>query len=167
MRGSRRSPAMWIERTSFRASLTRRMRSPAILMKSLVGGHHGSLDTDTLGEVPVEPAFNPVGAGCNVVGGPADQRRGERGALPELVLIGLGDRRAEAVVELSLHRLKLLALALERAVVGEVEVHLEDGDEAHWRWVVVQPRRASRLSAVSAIESPTGRGDHPSRVFAF
>src|SRR5687767_2877639 len=126
-RGSCRSPAMWVERTSFTASLTLRIRSPGILMKSLVGGHHGSFNADTLRKLPVEPAFNPVGADLDVRRGAPDDRRGERRSLPKVVMVGLGDRRAEPLMELRLDRLQLLPLSLEAPVLREVQVDLENG----------------------------------------
>src|SRR5687767_11343675 len=103
---------MWVERTSLTASLTRRIRSPGILMKGLVGGHHDSFNENTLRELPIQPAFNPVGADVDVGQGAADDRRGQRGSLPEVVMVGLGDRGAEALVQLRLHRLQLLPLPL-------------------------------------------------------
>src|SRR5215217_7601862 len=128
MRGSRRSPAMWVERTSFTASLTRRIRSAAILMKCLVGRHHSPLHPHPLREMPVEPAFNPVGADVHISHCPADQRRREGRTLPEVVMVGLGDGSTEALVDLRLRRLELLPLSLEAPVVREVQMNLEDRD---------------------------------------
>src|SRR5688572_28421881 len=140
-RGSRRSPAMWVERTSFTASLTLRIRSPGILLKSLVGGHHSSFNADTLRKLPVQPPFNPVRARLDVGHGPPDDRRGESGALPQIVMIGLGDRGAEPLVELSLHRLQLLPLSLEAPVLREVQVNLEDRGVAHPSAAIPAPFR--------------------------
>jgi hypothetical protein len=47
------------------------------------------------------------------------------------VVIGLGDSRAEPLLEVRLQRLDLLALALEAGVVGEVQVDLDQADEAY------------------------------------
>ncbi len=66
-----------------------------------------------------------------------DERGGELGALPEVVMIGLGHRRAEAPLELRLQRRQLLALALQAAVLGEVEMDLEEADVRHARQVSV------------------------------
>ena len=49
-------------------------------------------------------------------GGVARERHGQRGALPEVVVVGLGDRRPEPLLEVRLQRLDLLALALQARV---------------------------------------------------
>src|SRR4051794_15725368 len=98
---------MWVERTSLTASLTLRIRAPGILVKRLVGREHGSFNADTLRKLPVEPALNPVGTDVYIRERTPDERRRQRRGLPEVVVIGLGDRGAEALVELRLHRLEL------------------------------------------------------------
>jgi hypothetical protein len=100
-------------------------------MKSLVGGHHGSINADTLRELPIEPPFNPVGANSNVRRSPPDDRRSERRSLPQIVMVGLCDRGAEPLMELRLDRLQLLPLPLEAPVLREVQVNLENGRVAH------------------------------------
>src|SRR5688572_25536830 len=119
-RGSRRSPAMWVERTSFTASLTRRIRSPGILMKSLVDGEHGSFNADTLRKLPIEPAFNPVRARIYVACRTPHHGRRDGRPLPQVVMIGLRHRGAEPALELRFHRLQLLPLSLEAPVLREV-----------------------------------------------
>jgi hypothetical protein len=47
------------------------------------------------------------------------------------VVIGLGDRGPEALVDLRLHRLQLLAFPLEAPVLREMQVNLEDSEKAH------------------------------------
>ena len=47
-------------------------------------------------------------------------------------MLDLGDRRAEAVPELRLERLQLLALALQVGVVREVKHERQDADEGHY-----------------------------------
>jgi hypothetical protein len=54
----------------------------------------------------------------------------ERRALPQVVVIGLRDRGAEAALQVRLERLQFLALPLEAPVVGEVELDLDQADEA-------------------------------------
>ena len=49
----------------------------------------------------------------------ADERGGQPRALPQVVVVGLGHRRAEALLQLRLQRLQLLALALEAAGSGK------------------------------------------------
>ena len=55
----------------------------------------------------------------------------ERRALPEVVVVGLRNRRAEAALELSLERDDLLPLALQACVVGQVELDLDQADDAY------------------------------------
>src|SRR3954453_19058690 len=45
-------------------------------------------------------------------------------------MVGLRHRRAEAPLQLRLQRQQLLALALQAAVVGEVQLNLDETDEA-------------------------------------
>ena len=59
-----------------------------------------------------------------------DERGRDLGALPEVVMIGLGHRRAEAALEVRLQRAQLPPLALQASVVGEVKLYLEETDEA-------------------------------------
>jgi hypothetical protein len=47
------------------------------------------------------------------------------------VVIGLRDRRSEALLEVRLQGLNLLALALEACVVRQVELDLDQADEAY------------------------------------
>jgi hypothetical protein len=58
------------------------------------------------------------------------QRGGHRRALPQLVVVGLGDRRPEAPPKLVLERHDLLALGLEAAALREVQLDLDQADEA-------------------------------------
>jgi hypothetical protein len=57
-----------------------------------------------------------------------DARDRQPRALPEVVVIDLGDGGAEAMLELCFGRLDVLALALERAGLREMEVDGEDAD---------------------------------------
>src|SRR5690349_15503291 len=59
-----------------------------------------------------------------------DARQREPRPLPELVMVDLRDRGPEAPLELGLHGQELLALALERVVLGEVQLDGEDADPA-------------------------------------
>src|SRR5690242_21117463 len=51
-------------------------------------------------------------------------------ALPELVVVDLRDGRSEAALQLRLRGQQLLALALQGAVLGEMELGGEDADPA-------------------------------------
>jgi hypothetical protein len=59
---------------------------------------------------------------------PRDARDRETRALPELVVIDLCDGGSEAVLELGLRGLDVLALAFERAAFGEVQLDAENAD---------------------------------------
>src|SRR5204863_1485266 len=68
---------------------------------------------------------------------PRRAREHEPRALPEVVVVDLGDRGTEALLQLRLRRLDVLALALQRPRVGEVQLDREDphvaGGVAHYR----------------------------------
>jgi hypothetical protein len=53
-------------------------------------------------------------------------RKRQPRALPELVMIDLRDRRSEPLLQLRLRRLDVLALALQRPRLGEVELDREN-----------------------------------------
>ena len=131
MRGSLRPAASCADSTSLTASLTLRIRAPGILAEHLVAGDKAALDPNAVGELRLDVA-RELGAGVIDDRWRApDERRRERGALPEIVVVGLGDGRAEPLLEVRLQRLDLLALALEAGVIGEVQVDLDQADEAY------------------------------------
>src|SRR5215468_5071596 len=122
MRGSL-SSAIASESTSRSDSFTRRMRS-------VIGGHDHPLGAGHLVlltvEIPQGIVQQPVELA--VLAGHAGDRQPR--TLPEVVVVDLGDGRAEAVLQLRLRRLHVLALALERPGLREVEVDGEDADVA-------------------------------------
>src|SRR3954462_13690514 len=61
----------------------------------------------------------------------SDERCRQGRALPEVVVIGLCHRRPEALLQVRLQRLDLLALALEARVVRQVDLDLDQADEAY------------------------------------
>src|SRR4051794_33467596 len=130
MRGSLRPAARCEDRTSRTASLTRRIRAPGIL-EHFLAGNERSLYENALGKLRLDIAPE---LGPGVV---HDRRRsphessGERGALPQVVMVGLRDGGAEAALQLRLQRDDLLALALEAPVAGKVKLDLDQADEAH------------------------------------
>src|SRR3954453_19736759 len=130
MRGSLRPAARCEDRTSRTASLTRRIRAPGIL-EHFLAGNERSLYENALGKLRLDIAPE---LGPGVV---HDRRRsphesgGERGALPQVVMVGLRDGGAEAALQLRLQRDDLLALALEAPVTGKVKLDLDQADEAH------------------------------------
>src|SRR4051794_15963782 len=54
----------------------------------------------------------------------------ERRSLPQVVVVDLGDGRAEPVAEVVLRRADVMALALQRRRLREVQLDGEDRDEA-------------------------------------
>jgi hypothetical protein len=107
------------------------MRSPGTLLpQNLSRRNETALEGNPLGVLRIDVT-------AQVGGGPferreltADERGGDGRPLPEVVMIGLGDSRTEAALQLRLQRQKLLALSLERMLVGEMEVDLDERDVA-------------------------------------
>src|SRR3954469_6537473 len=87
-----------------------------------------ALGADQLPLLAGEPLLGAGGQLLRVAGVAGRERRGQGAALPEVVVVDLGDRRAEAVLELRLRRLHVLALSLQRARLREVEFDGEDPD---------------------------------------
>jgi hypothetical protein len=90
----------------------------------------GELRADELPLLAREPS---LGARRQLLRGPrfaGDERGRQRAALPEIVVVDLGDRSAEAVLELRLRREDMAPLALQRAGLREVELGRQDRDVA-------------------------------------
>src|ERR687886_256093 len=114
MRGSFKPSARRPERTSRTASFTRRIRSPGILaLQELVARYEGSFHANPVGKHPHHVPLQTRRGVRERSRARADERRGQRGALPQIVVIGLADGGTEAPLELGLERLQLPALALE------------------------------------------------------
>src|SRR5215212_10209188 len=128
MRGSRSPSAIRTETTSRTASFTRRMRS-AILEK-VFPGHHPAFHRRALGKHRDDVTLHSRGSITQIGNAVSDECGGQLGALPQLVMVRLGHRLAEAPLQLGLQRAELLALALQASVLGEVEVDLKDADVA-------------------------------------
>ncbi len=96
------------------------------------------LDEAELESLPGEVALGAVEESLQLVVATRDAREREPGPLPDVVVVDLGHRRAEAPLELRLDRKKLLPLALERTVLREVELERQDSDvpAAHTRTIV-------------------------------
>ena len=71
----------------------------------------------------------PSAACSSSAGGATDDARGERRALPQVLVADLGDRCAETARERRADGQQLLALALEAAVVGKVQADRERYEE--------------------------------------
>src|SRR5215217_1622100 len=119
MRGSFSPSASCEESTSLTASLTLRIRAPAILVNApddIVGRDETSLDHHAVGKLRHDVALELRGGVVHHRRRATNERSGERGALPKVVMIGLGHRGAEAPLQMSLQRDDLLALALQGGV---------------------------------------------------
>jgi hypothetical protein len=79
-------------------------------------------------------SLHPVHRAIELVQGAGGECGRQRGPLPAVVVVDLGHRRAEAPLELGLQRRQLLALPLEVAGGGEVEVDEQEGDERGRGW---------------------------------
>src|SRR5215216_2807564 len=127
MRGSFRPSAIRLESTSRSASLTRRIRSVATLLPQyLARRDEAPLEADAVRKLRQDVALEVVGGLLERAGLAAGERSEQRGALPQLVMIGLGDRRPEPSLQLSLQRKQFLPLALERPVPGEMKMNLDE-----------------------------------------
>src|SRR3954463_10014403 len=101
MRGSFRSPRA-SESTSRTDSLTRRMRS-------FIRDHDLALGARHLVLLPVQEAERAVEQSVELVVLARDTGEGQPCALPELVVVALRHRRAEAILQLRLRGLDVLA----------------------------------------------------------
>src|SRR5215208_1234135 len=93
MRGSRSPSAIRTETTSRTASFTRRMRS-AILEK-VFPGHHPAFHRCTVGKHRDHVSLQSRGSITQIGNTGSDQRGGDLGALPEVVVVRFRDGRAE------------------------------------------------------------------------
>src|SRR4051794_20451338 len=146
MRGSFRPAASCAERTSLTASFTLRILAPAILdhpparnvnervhsaTEHFVAGDQAALHAHAVRELRDHVALELGGGVVDDRRRVTHKRRRERGSLPQIVVVRLGDCCPEALLQVRLQRLDLLALALEARVVGQVNVDLDEADEAY------------------------------------
>jgi len=98
-------------------------------MRALTGAHHLALDE---AELPLLRCEEPLGLVEQQLGVAVVARHGRERqprALPRVVVVDLGHGRAH-VLEPLLGRAQEVALLLQRAAGGEVELAREDADEA-------------------------------------
>src|SRR6476660_6766455 len=101
MRGSLRPSAIRADKTSRRASLTLRMRSAATLLPQyLFCGSDTASEVHGFRELRQHESLEVVGGALEWSQVATDKRSRQRRALPQVVVIGLGDRRAEPFVQL-------------------------------------------------------------------
>src|SRR5689334_13423985 len=147
MRGSFRPPR--VSATTARTdSLTRRIRSLIGALRYVVGGHERPVRAHELPLLPGEPGLRAGRQFLGLAGLTRGKRRREGAALPEVVVVDLRDGCPEPVLQLGLRRLHVLALPLERARLGEVQLDRENRDEAG--------PRAYDSSAAAAAPADTG-----------
>jgi hypothetical protein len=97
-------------------------------MRSGIERHDLALDVHELPLLPGEVALGAVEELLELPVLSGHASHGQRGPLPEIVVVDLGDRGAEAIPELCLGRGDVLALPLQRAGLGEMELDREDAD---------------------------------------
>src|SRR5918992_400684 len=119
----------WGVRFKWSASFTLRIR-PVISTSGVVEGEDLALHRSQLERLAGEVALGPVEEAEELVVPARDAGEREARALPHVVVVDLGHRGAEAPLELRLDGEELLALALERMVLGEVELGRENADVA-------------------------------------
>src|SRR4051794_41070454 len=111
MRGSLRPSAIRAERTSRRASFTLRMRSVATLLSQYVVRRSDTAsEVHGLRKLPKHITLQVVHRLFQGTEVPPDERGRHGRALPEVVMVGLRDRCAEAALQLCLQGQKLLPL---------------------------------------------------------
>src|SRR5918996_6270191 len=128
MRGSFSSP-IDSESTSLSASFTLRIRS-LISASGVVEREDLALHQPQLECLAPKVALGPVEEAEELVVPARDAGEREARTLPHVVVVDLGHRGPEAPLELRLDGEELLALALERMVLGEVELGRENADVA-------------------------------------
>src|SRR5215208_2294625 len=101
MRGSLKPSDIRLERTSLTASFTLRMRSVDTLAphRQVFAGEQAALHARPVREARLGVAAEAPAALAERAGLAAHECGGQRGALPELVVVGLGDGRSEAPLE--------------------------------------------------------------------
>src|SRR5919204_5655545 len=143
IRGSLSSPIP-SESTSLTASFTRRMRS-------LIERHELPRSRPELPLLAVQVPLRLVQEPLRLPRLPRHARDGQPRALPKLVVVDLGHRGAEPVLELRFRRADELPLPLQRAGFREVQVDAEDGDVAHAHTPIL-PRGRGGLAAYAGAE---------------
>src|SRR5215207_9423752 len=142
------SPRTALPRTSFTASLTRRMRS-------FTRHHDLALDRHQLVLLAVEIPDSLLEQRLEVAVLPRDAGNGQPRALPEVMVIDLGDGCTEAVLQVGLCGLHVLALALQRSRLREVQLDREDADVTVHLPQATNPR--SRTGDVNSLRAAASR----------
>src|SRR5439155_14148911 len=124
----------WIpsDSTCFTASSTRRIRPPPRPgePRLVIEAHHRALDRERLESLSRQPAFGIVEQTDGLADLPGRTGEGQPCPLPDIVVVDLGDRAADAVLQVRLHRLDDHPLLLQRMALGQEELERVDADEA-------------------------------------
>src|SRR5581483_5440702 len=128
-------------------SLTRRMRSLTVV----TGCDEQAVTAHEHRFARREPSLGAGGQLLGLVRGPRRAGDGERRTLPEVVVVDLGDRGAEAAAQRVPRRAHVVALALQRAGFGEVQLDGEDRD------VPVGQGGSDHLGCIARRRGCTGR----------
>ena len=97
-------------------------------LETVVEGDNLPLDAGELELLAGEVALGAVQQTLQLAMVARDARKGQPRALPELMVVDLGDRRSEPLLQLRLRRLDVLALALQRPRLGEMKLDRENPD---------------------------------------
>src|SRR5215471_3906521 len=132
--------------TCLTASFTRRIRS--VMTGTLVLERHDpAVEPDDIPLLAVQPPLRVVEQAVQRAHLACGAGHRQPAPLPQIVMVDLGDRCAEPVLQLRLCRQHVLALALQRPGVGKVELDREDPDVSRHlrRW---RARAAARARPV-------------------
>ena len=115
--------------------------------------HDLSLDRPELEGLAGEIALRAVEEPQQLVVAACHARQREPGALPDIVVVDLGDGCTEAALELRFHGEQVLSLPLERVILGEIELERENADVSagHTRSIVTVRFRLWMIPAGVAI----------------
>src|SRR6266540_544996 len=144
MRGSLSSTTA-SDSTCRTASLTRRMRS-------VIERDYLPVDRPQLEGLTRQEALRPREQLLHVTVAAGDARERDPGALPELVMVDLGNRGPEPALQLSFHRQQLFPLSFQRSVLGKVELGRQDSDISRSHTSNCSP--CAKLSASSSPSRP-------------
>src|SRR6266567_6295838 len=94
-----------------------------------------ALDQRNLPLLAAQPALRLVEQTLQLARLPRDAGDRDPGALPQVVVVDLGHRRSDAILELRLRGAQVMPLLLERMRLRKVQLARENSDIAacHWR----------------------------------
>jgi Zn-dependent protease with chaperone function len=122
-------------------------------MRSLIECHDLPVDGPELEGLPPEEALGAVEQPEQLVVPARDARERQPGALPDIVVVDFRHGGAEAALELRFHREEVLPFALERVVLGEIQLETQNADVSagHTRAIVTFRFRLWMIPAVLVV----------------